>query len=278
MGKIRDIAGIDPFGRDWHDSLTGKTGADAALQGAQLQYDAAMAGIDAQQESERRQLANLNPYRNLANRNVLNMYKNYALNVPGKSYDPTKDQLMMDAANFTSDKLLNIQAAQGKAGAGGTQLAINQALAPMFMQRQQQIFGNMNQLVSNSQNAAAGQGAAIAGAQNAITDLYGQGGNALAAGGIGASNAIGQGTANAAGIAGGLLSFFCDERLKEDVSVVGKDSSGLKVCLFKYKGQEGKYVGRMAQDIAKVDPDHVFVDPETGYLKVTSKYAPVRVA
>lgn len=278
MGKIRDIAGIDPFGRDMHAGLTGQTGAEAALQGSKLQYDATLEGIKAQQESEQRQIANLAPFKNLGSRNVLDMYKNYALNVPGKSYDPTKDQLMMDAANFTSNKMLNIQAAQGKAGAGGTQLAINQALAPMFMQRQQQLFGNMNQLVSNAQNAAAGQGAAIAGAQNAITDLYGQGANALAAGGIGASNSYSAGTANIAQIAGGLLGAFCDERLKEDVEVIGKDSSGLNVCLFKYKGQEGKYVGHMAQDIAKVDPDHVFIDKETGYLKVTSKYAPVRVA
>lgn len=273
------------------EGITGKTGAEASLKGAQLQYDATLKGIEAQEESEQRQLQNLAQFRNLTDKGILDRYKEMAMGVQDYTYDPAQDSLLQNAANFTSNKLLNIQAAQGKAGSGGTQLAINEALAPIFMQRQNQLFAQrfdannqrfnwMNQLVSNSQNAAAGQGAAIAGAGNNISDLYGQGGNALAAGGIGAANAYSQGASNVAGIAGAIIGAVSDEREKEDMIPIGKDENGLNIYLFKYKKDVPDnpiFRGYSAQEVAEVDPDHVGVTRK-GVLMVSPKYAPQRVS
>jgi hypothetical protein len=284
---VSDISGFDVGGVV--PGLTGQLGAEAAQNGARLQYDATLRGIESQEASEARQLQNLSPFRNLAPQSILDTYRNYATNIPSYSYNPANDSLLQDAASVASKNVLNMQAAQGKAGAGGTQLAINQALAPIYMQRQNQMFtqqfdarnqgfNQMNQLVSNAQNAAAGQGAAIASAANNITDLYGQGGNAMAAGGIGAANAYSQGGANVAGIGGMIAGLFaCDVRLKENITPMYVDADGLTVSEFNYIGNDDKYLGKMAQDIAQIDPENV-VKNENGYLLVTAKYAPQRIS
>lgn len=95
-----------------------------------------------------------------------------------------------------------------------------------------------------------------------------------AAGGI-----LDQVAANQQGAMGlaGLLGSLCDERCKENKKVVRIDSDGLKVYQFNYIGDDSVYESKMAQDVQKVDPDHVFVG-EDGYLRVSPKYAAKRVA
>lgn len=288
FGAVSDISGFDVGGVV--PGLTGQLGANAAQEGARLQYDATLKGIEAQQASEAQQRADLAPFRNLATPNILKMYRNYATNLPSYAYDPTKDSLLNNAVDRASRQTINLRAAQGKAGSGGTELAVAEALAPIYMQRQNQLFeqnfnarnqgfNQLNQYVANSQNAAAGQGAATANTANNVTDLLGQGGNALAAGGIGAANAYGQGASNVASIAGGVLgAFFSDERLKENILFLGKDEDGNNIYEFEYKDdKKPRYVGHMAQDVAKKDPENVMLH-NSGYLMVSPKYAPIRVS
>lgn len=367
MGKIRQVKdhlyGVA-------EGFSGKSGAEAAERGAQLQYDATLKGIEEQRLAREQIHENLSGFRDLANPYLLNAFQSMPFqgldlrNLPTPqlnnyntaglqnvdvsrvdtsdlpdlfNYDFSSDSLVNQMTDQVSRQLKGIQAAQGKAGAGETPLKLSGALAPIYMDRLNQLAGLRNQTVNermglnsqlfgqqfglrgqqfgemmgagaqnfseasslrdqlfgekfnmnnlkfnqlasvlgNAQNAAAGQGAATTNSANAISDLYGQGGNALAAGGIGASNAYAQGAQNMVGLGSMIASFFSDERMKEDMEPIGKDENGMTVYKFKYKSPE--FVGYAAQEVAQRDPSHALLDP-SGYLKVTAKYAPKRVS
>ncbi len=79
-------------------------------------------------------------------------------------------------------------------------------------------------------------------------------------------------------ILGGLLASgaFSDRRLKTDIKRIGKDEKGLNLYEFAYRGP--KHIGYMADEVAKADPDAVWKDPASGYLKVAQEYAPVSLS
>jgi len=52
-------------------------------------------------------------------------------------------------------------------------------------------------------------------------------------------------------------SFFSDERLKEDIEPIGETYDGQKIYKYRYKGQEGKQIGLVAQDVERKHPDAV---------------------
>lgn len=56
---------------------------------------------------------------------------------------------------------------------------------------------------------------------------------------------------------GGLAPMFSDERLKENVEVIGKTEDGLKVATYNYKGDSKPQMGLIAQDVARKKPDAV---------------------
>lgn len=64
-----------------------------------------------------------------------------------------------------------------------------------------------------------------------------------------------------------LASIFSDEDLKENITEVGKLYNGLPVYLYNYKGDHVPHIGLLAQQVAFINPDAVFVD-ENGYMKV----------
>ena len=66
------------------------------------------------------------------------------------------------------------------------------------------------------------------------------------------------------GIVGGIASIFSDERLKENIIKVGEFEPGIGLYEFSYKKQVGRYVGVLAQEVEKVRPDCVDIDPD-GY-------------
>lgn len=291
LGKIDPVLGLQAgyfkgF-KGMFDDISGETQGDAAADAAALQYQATMAGIEESRRSEEQQRADLAPFRNLGTPDLLSQYSQIAMQPTDYSYNPAGDTLLQDAANVASRNVMNVQAAQGKAGSGGTQLAINQALAPIYMQRENQIFNQrfntqnqrfnqFSSLVGTAQNAAAGQGAATQAATGNISDLYGQGANALAAGQIAGANAQAQGTQNTVAALGALASLFSfsDERMKDDMELVGQDENGMNVYRFRYKSPI--FEGYSAQEVAKVDPQNVMLD-QSGMLKVSPKYAPRRV-
>lgn len=272
---VKAFGGVDLIG-----DLSGKPQQEAAQQAAQLQYNATMEGIKAQQASEALQRKDLSPFRNLATSGGLNAFRNMAVNQENYAYNPNNDALLNNALNRTTRAVMDAQAAKGKLGSGSTLTSLTEAMAPVYMNREQQVFENkynannqqFNQLqnmLGMAQNAAAGQGAATANATNNITDLTTQGANAQAAGQIGAANAQAQGTQNMMGLAALAASFFSDERLKEDVKRVGKMNDGTPIYTYKYKQGDGKtHMGVMAQEARKKHPDAVRKDPLSNMLMV----------
>lgn len=295
LGRIDPILGLqkgyfDGF-KGMFDDISGETQEDAAKDASRLQYQATMAGIEEQRRSSEQQRADLQPFRQLATPQAMGLWSQMAMNPADYSYTPANDKLLQDAANVASNKVLNIQTAQGKAGAGGTQLAINQALAPIYMQRQGQVFdqnfnaraqrfGELGDIIGTSQNAAAGLGGISQTGASNIANLRTQGANAMAAGGIAQANAQAQGTQNMVGLIAAMAPFFAasDKRLKENILFVGKDEEGNKIYEWEYKDDEKpRYRGHMAQEVIKKDPGNVLFDA-AGYMHVGPKYAPVRVS
>jgi len=82
----------------------------------------------------------------------------------------------------------------------------------------------------------------------------------FASGGGGVSGASG-----ALSTLGSLASLFSDIRLKENIEYIGEEK-GHKIYEFKYKNQEGRYRGVMAQEIQETNPEAVIV--KDGYLAV----------
>lgn len=274
---IKAATGIDLIG-----DLSGKPQQQAAQQAAQLQYAATMEGIKAQQQALEQQRGDLAPFRNMANADVIQKFRRNAFANEDYSYNPRYDGLLNNALNRATRSVMDAQAAKGKLGSGSTLTSLTEAMAPIYMNREQQVFENrynannqqfnqLQNLIGMSQNAAAGQGAATANTTNNITDLATQGANAQAAGAMGAANAQAQGTQNMAGLAALAASMFMasDERLKEDVKRVGKMNDGTPIYTYKYKQGDGKtHMGVMAQEARKKHPDAVRKDPLTNMLMV----------
>lgn len=290
LGKIGDLVG----GVGWMamgggsgvnemvQDFTGENAKDAAAQAGQYQYAATLAGIEEQKRALEQQRADLAPFRSLGNGDALNAFRNSALTRENYSYNPNTDPLLNNALNRATRSVMDAQAAKGKLGSGSTLTSLTEAMAPIYMQRQDQQFNQLynannqqfnqlQQLIGNAQNAAAGQGAATQSATNNITDLTTQGANAQAASAIGAANAQQQGTQNMASLAAAIAPFFTgsDERLKEDVKRVGKMNDGTPIYTYKYKQGDGKtHMGVMAQEARKKHPDAVRKDPLTNMLMV----------
>lgn len=97
---------------------------------------------------------------------------------------------------------------------------------------------------------------------NYLQQLFGLSGQGLQAGGLVANagqrtDQTGGGPSTAGTIAstvGGLASIFSDRRLKTDIEKVGEDPDGLGRYLFRYKGLPARFVGVMADEVAKLRP------------------------
>lgn len=114
-------------------------------------------------------------------------------------------------------------------------------------------------------------------AQQAPWNRLGAFGNiALGAGGLGGTS-TGTSTVTQAtnplqmigGIASSVLPFFLpsDERLKADIEKVGELPNGIGLHRFRYRGDNVKYVGVLAQEVEEIMPEAV-AESETGYLMV----------
>ena len=64
-------------------------------------------------------------------------------------------------------------------------------------------------------------------------------------------------------VAGALTAYKSDIRLKDDIKLVGKSPSGIKIYKFKYKGDDKKYQGVMAHQVP-----HASIVNDEGYLMV----------
>jgi hypothetical protein len=64
-------------------------------------------------------------------------------------------------------------------------------------------------------------------------------------------------------VVGALTAYNSDIRLKDDIKLVGKSPSGIKIYNFKYKGDDKKYQGVMAHQVP-----HASIVNDEGYLMV----------
>jgi hypothetical protein len=103
-----------------------------------------------------------------------------------------------------------------------------------------QLTGQGNQYANTATDILTGQGNAITAAQQAKQANKGSMFNTLLSAG-----------ANVAG-----AYFMSDERLKENIIPMGKEN-GHNVYQFQYKGMDKKYIGVMAQDVIKTNPEAV---------------------
>ena len=61
----------------------------------------------------------------------------------------------------------------------------------------------------------------------------------------------------------GAYAALSDARLKENIELVGKSPSNVNIYSFKYKGEDGKYEGVMAQEVSWAS-----IMGDDGYLMV----------
>lgn len=261
MSWVADTAG------DLVGSITGSGDvADASREGAQIQASAAREAMDLLR-------GDLEPFRE-AGQQGLDLLS--FLTDQSQRTDFLGNNAIYNAGvENLNQATMNNRAARGKLGSGGTLDALQQnamiAGLPLLDRQDNSI---MN-LVNLGQNSAALSGSSSA-------NLLTQAGNAQAAGLVGGANADAQGRSQFLGILGGAgggallgsagmlgglgaaggaglggLMALCDERAKEDIREVGQLDSGLKVYVFKYKGDDMPYIGVMAQEAEKIFPDAV---------------------
>lgn len=252
-----------PKVRDLVKGLTGMSGAEAALRGADLQYAAAMEGIAEQRAARESIQEDLAPFLSLGESNIgaLQAFADPSQQASFVLNNPLFQQLAQDTTNRVMDR----RAAQGILGSTGTASAVGKELLPLGIGFAQQQRANLLDLVRMGQNAAALQGSSTQQGADRITDLITGAGAAQSAGGIGAANSMAQGGANIAGLASSLISAFSDIRLKRNINKVG-ERDGMGVYDYQYLWSDDVYRGYIAQEVQKVRPDAVFeVD---GFLAV----------
>lgn len=144
------------------------------------------------------QPANSNPY-TAPTLSPISELKNLALQRESYNYNPATDSLLNNALSRTIRAVQDSQAAKGKLGSGSTLTSLVESMAPIYMNRQQQMFdqayntnnqqfNQLQNIVGMAQNAAAGQGTATANTANNITNLMTNNANAQAAAGIAQAN------------------------------------------------------------------------------------------
>lgn len=83
------------------------------------------------------------------------------------------------------------------------------------------------------------------------------------------------GIGNIFGNLGGLGALFSDQRLKENIQLLGQDKRGRNVYSFNYKGSKTKRAGYIAQDLKRSEPNIVSNNNTKGYLAIDPRQAEV---
>jgi hypothetical protein len=171
------------------------------------------------------------------------------------------------ATNYLSS-LLTGTGDTGAANAGLQGYYANAGYAPAMRQLSQQITGQgaASGLLRSGATAKAleTRGAELNQSffNNYLQQLAGLSGLGLQAGGLVANTgqkSTGTGPqASTAGtiasIAGSLASIFSDRRLKDDIELIDREPDGLGIYGFRYKGAVKRWVGVMADEVAKLRP------------------------
>jgi len=187
------IAGANAIG----GAISSRQSANAAKDAAAVQQAAANNAIAEQRRQQEQVRADLQPFRDAGAETAPGLTK--LVNDPNEQRNfiqnnPFYQTLADDAKN----KLFANQAAKGKLGSGGTAQALQNSLLLLGESLLNNDVSRKQTLVNTGQNAAAQTGVLGQSSTQNITNLTTQGGNAQAAGIIGANNALSQGQENIA--------------------------------------------------------------------------------
>ncbi|MDP3939176.1 MAG: tail fiber domain-containing protein [Deltaproteobacteria bacterium] len=253
------------------DLFGGGDAADASKEAAGVQSAATQEATAFQREALATTRADLQPFRAAGEAGLPGLSKSVSslsdlANDPNKQVSLVKDNPFFKLlADDAQSRLFANQAAKGKVGSGETAkalqnslLLLGQDLLNQDVNRKNTAINQQFNLATLGANAAARQGTATANTASNISNLATEGANATAAGIVGAANAKTAATNSAinTGMSAAAL-FLSDKRLKTDIRKLGKDDIGLNVYAFKYKGDDKRRVGHMAQDVEKKFPDAV---------------------
>lgn len=82
----------------------------------------------------------------------------------------------------------------------------------------------------------------------------------------GTSGSSGSNVLNAIGSIAGALGMFSDRRLKADIEAIGREN-GWPIYKFRYKGDDQRYIGVMADEVEDKMPEAIIISP-SGYKMV----------
>ena len=290
------------------DAITGKTQAGGIARGTQLQTEQIQMGIDELNKGfgetelrfgEAQQL--FNPFMQQGGQ-AFDLQAAYSgalgPDAQAKAFADFKSSPQQAFLQSQGEEaILRNAAATGELGGAKTKQALmefGQGLASQDFQQQFNNLGGLAQQGLGATGMSAGLTQGLGGLRSNlgtnVATLRSSIGQVQNAGAQAQANAETEGVGNLLGLAFGgtgkdgegpspasmALGFLSDSRLKENIEHTGKDEYGINLYLYNYIGSDEKYIGRMAQDVQKVDPDNVF-EHESGYLMVSEKYAPKRI-
>lgn len=286
VSKVTDTLGITNYGDQ----------AKATKKAGDQQLAATNAQIGYQKEADRLAAERLQPFVNLGTSNIQGLQG--LLTPQGQMSYLQSNPMFQAAIQNAADQTKASAASTGKFNSGGL---VNQLFQNYLGQGEQFIGNQFNRLtntVGMGQASAAGQAANSLNAANNITGILGNQGDIRAAGTMAGQNIQNQALGGGLGLLGGSYLggmnggqalgsmatgstfanmglgalFASDRRLKRDITEISRDKVG-GVYKFRYVDSDQWYIGRMADELKKTRPDAV-VEHESGYLLVTSEFAP----
>lgn len=253
--------------------LTGKTAANAAVQGGQIQAASAREAIEATEAASQRAQEFFTPFDSLVQRGIEGAS---FLADPQAQFNFLQENPLFQAALDNANRQTQQSAAaRGRLSAGDTlqQLSENVLLSaqPLISQQRQDVGNLLNLATGLTQtrgNIEIGQGSNVG---NLLTDA----GAAQAAGLVGGANARTQGAQNLLNLglqAGGLFFGASDPRLKTNIKPKGK-VNGFNWYSWDWNdlakdklGLEGSSEGVMADEIKETNPE--LIGERNGFMTV----------
>jgi hypothetical protein len=254
MGLFSDITDTitsiaDPGG--YFDAFSGKTGAEASKEAAQLQAEQFQKIYDLYKPFTEAGIAQLPQLAKDATAQGYGQNIGDILNTG--ALDPLIKQRQDAATNYFASRGLRRAGVAGKTAA--------QIPADLSMQIEQELERRRQSIAGLGQTGSQGSAGALQGI-----------GSALAGGQLGAAQSSAQGAQNVVGIIAALASAFSDERLKEDIEPIG-ELGGLTVVRWSWNklanivtGLVGESKGFIAQEVADLYPQHVY--QRSGFMTV----------
>lgn len=204
-GDEFDILGLGVSGFDDLRAFSGASGAEAALEGARLQQQAALAGI----EEQRRQFDYLQslqqPFFDVGVNQLPLLARGASVGGLDANLQALRDSgaLTTGRGSAVSDQL----SATGLNGMGFGGRGLSEVSTSQLMGLENLLNQRRQGLAGVSQTAGTNIGRAGASTGQGIAQLLQQAGAAQAAGGLGAAQSMAQGGQNLASVIGGLSNF-----------------------------------------------------------------------